>query len=374
MNHKILKSFVCCSALVFTISACATVRNVAGFFGILKTSREQATEKNISIFARTIRPFRGNPDSHYNLARYYQDRGNHWEAIIELEKTLAIDPVNVRALNALGVSYDCLKEFELASRCYQAALKLCPNSAYIYNNIGQSLVLQGKYIPAIEAFHKALACDKDFPDVRIHNNLGRSYVMTGQYDLALAEFEQGSRGLPAESVLDRVMREAEGKTPSPENLAVAPVDDARAFSAKVAKFLQEHSADNVRQENAMLVYAPQKQPTMDTADNVCVEVSNGNGVKFMARNMRDHLNKNGFRVTRISNGGDVDQTYIYYEKGHALEAKALALQMPVVVKIKELESLDVPDIKVRILLGKDMIRYMRSPSQNAYTLESWIGA
>ncbi len=86
----------------------------------------------------------------------------------------------------MGVSYDCLKEFELASECYQAALNSDPDSAYIYyNNMGQSLLLQGKYDPAIEAFKKAVAYNEDFPNVRIHNNLGRAYAMTGQYDLAL---------------------------------------------------------------------------------------------------------------------------------------------------------------------------------------------
>jgi Tfp pilus assembly protein PilF len=375
MNRKILKSFVCCGTLVFTISSCATVKNFAGFFDILKTSKEQAMGKNISIFARTIRPARGNPDSHYLLARYYQDRGNHWEAIIEFEKTLAIDPGNVKALNAMGVSYDCLKDFELASRSYQAALKLSPNSAYIYNNMGQSLVLQEKYIQAIEAFKKALAYDKDFPDVRIHNNLGRVYAMAGQYDLALAEFEQGSKGVSAKSVLDRVLREAEGQPPEPDTLAIAAGDEVKVFSGKVAKFLQERSADNVRHEIATAAPAPQKQPAMDVADSICIEVSNGNGVRFIARDIRDYLNKKGFRVSRVTNGNKMEQTHIYYEKGHAQEAKLLAGQMPVVVEIKEMSRHDMPrEIKLRLLLGKDMAQHMRGPSQESNTLSSWIGA
>lgn len=375
MNRKILRGFVCCGALVFTISACATVKNVAGFFGILNTSKEQGMEKNISIFARTIRPVRGNPDSHYNLARYYQERRNHGEAIVEFKKTLAIDPGNVKALNALGVSYDCLKEFELAAECYQAALKLCPNSAYIYNNMGQSLILQGKYIQAIEAFKKAAAYDKDFTDVRIHNNLGRVYAMIGQYDLALAEFERGSKGVSADFVLDRVLRAVGGQPPVPETLAAVSGDEVKAFSARVSKFLQERSLDSVRHEIVTASPAPQEQPTVDViAENVCVEVSNGNGVEMMARNMRDYLNKKGFRVSRVTNGIKMAQTHIYYEKGHAQEAKVLAGQMPVVVKIKEMSSLDVPRIKVRLLLGKDMVRHMRLPSQDSDTPGSWIGA
>ena len=175
---------------------------------------QQGDDKKIATFARTMRPVKGNPDSHYLLARYYQERGKHWEAITEFEKTLAIDPDNFKVLNAMGVSYDFLKEFERASECYQAALKLNPESANIYyNNIGQSLLLQGKYVPAIEAFRKAAAYDEDFPDARVHNNLGKAFIMTGQYDLALAEFEKSKGSVSAKSLLDRVMLAAERQLP-----------------------------------------------------------------------------------------------------------------------------------------------------------------
>jgi len=366
MNRKMFKGVVCCGAFILTLSACATVKNFAGFFGILNTSKEPGSEKNLTIFAKTIRSNRGNPDSHYLLARYYQERGNHLEAIIEFEKTLAIEPGNVKALNAMGVSYDNIKQFERASSCYQAALKLDPESANIYyNNIGQSLFLQRKYTQAIEAFKEAAAYDEDFPNARIHDNLGRAYAMAGQYDLAVVEFEKGSGSASTKSVLDRILLEAERQNPASGNVAVAANDEAKAFASKVSKFLQERQAS---------IDMTQKKQASGEADNICIEISNGNGKEFIARDMRDSLIREGFRVTRVTNGINVVRTYIYYEKGYAQEAKALARQMPVAAKLKELESLDVPEIKVKILLGKDMIRHMRNPVKNSSPLNSWIGA
>lgn len=375
MNRKILKGFVCCCALVFTISACATAKNFAGFFGILNTGKDQGTEKNIKTFGKTIRSARGNPDSHYYLARYYQERGKHLEAIIEFEKTIAIDPENAKAQNAMGVSYDFLREFKKASECYLAALKLDPNSAYIYyNNMGQSLVLQGKYIPAIEAFKNAAAFDEDLPDARIHNNLGRAYAMSSQYELALAEFEITSGNVSAESVLSRVIFEAGGQFTASETATVSAGDGTKTFAAEVSKFLQERrEANDVSNETTASVNAPQKPSTPGIDATVCVEVSNGNGVKFTARNTRDYLVKKGFRVTRVTNGINVSRTHIYYEKGYAKEAKALAGKIPVIAKIKEFSSLDEPRIKVKLLLGKDMIPYMKKPSKDSVT-SSWIGA
>jgi tetratricopeptide (TPR) repeat protein len=375
MNRKILKSVVLCCALVLIISACATARNFAGF--LLNRSGKEETGKNIATFARTLRSAQGNPESHYHLARYYQDRGNHGAAIIEFEKTLAIDPGNAKAQNAMGVSYDNLKEFERASICYQAALILDPDSANIYyNNIGQSLFLQGKYQQAIEAFKKAAAYDEDFPNARVHDNLGRAYAMAGQYDLAVAEFEKGSGSASAKSFMDRVLS-AQIKNPLSGTALAVATDEAMAFSTKVAKFLQEREENNIRNKNIMSARSLQKQPALagaSKATNICIEVSNGNGKDFIARDMRDSLIREGFRVARVTNGINVVRTYIYYEKGYAEEAKSLAHHMPVAAKLKEVESLEFPQVKLKLLLGKDMILHMKNPLKNPSPLNSWIGA
>ena len=359
MNRTMLKGFVGCGALFLTLSACTSAKEIAGFLGIRNTSEKPAPEESYTTFLQTIRPTRGNPDSHYYLARYYQDRGNHREALIEFEKTIAIDPGYVKALNAMGVSYDYLKEFGRASECYRAALKLDPNAAYVYNNMGQSLLLQGNYISAIEAIKKASALEGTNP--RIHNNLGRAYARAGRYDLAIAEFEQGGRNVPAESALARVLHEAEGQPPAREVTTAAAGDGTNGFVTRVSKFLQERWEGDVRHETTTLAKVPQEPSAEGIAADVCVEVSNGNGVDGMARNVGDYLRKKGFRVTRVTNAGrfDVAGTRIYYEKDHAQAANLLAGQMPDVGKIEEVPRLDVPRIKVKLLLGKDMIRYRR---------------
>ena len=47
------------------------------------------TDSNLSEFFSSIRPSPGNPDSHYLLAGYYQERGQHREAISEFKKVLS---------------------------------------------------------------------------------------------------------------------------------------------------------------------------------------------------------------------------------------------------------------------------------------------
>ena len=143
----------------------------------------------IAEFFAGIRPAKGNPESHYLLACYYQDRGKNREAIEEFKKVLAIDPEHVKAINGLGVSFDLLGEYALANEFYKLALAKNPNLDYVKNNLGYSLILQKKVEEAIPALKEAVALNER--EGLFHNNLGLAYARSGQFDLALKEFSSG---------------------------------------------------------------------------------------------------------------------------------------------------------------------------------------
>jgi tetratricopeptide (TPR) repeat protein len=236
---KTVKYFIW-AAVIFTLAGCATMKNSASFFGTLNIGRYWS-ERTLQSFFDKVRPARGNSEAHYLLARYYQQRGKHAEAIAEFEKVLAIEPGHAKALNAMGVSYDHLKDFTRAFDCYQAALILDPDSANIYyNNMGQSLLMQGKFIPSIESFKMAAAYDEDFPDPRVHNNLGRAYAMIGYLELALAEFELAGGREYAEQTLGRILAGIEQHRPQTAAMAVTDRDSAtKEFYARVFQYLRE---------------------------------------------------------------------------------------------------------------------------------------
>jgi len=146
-------------------------------------------ESDLAEFFATIRPRAGNPDSHYLLAGYYQERGGHREAIAEFKKVLTIDPKYVKAYNGLGVSYDLLGEFGNALLSYETAISLDPSQAYLYNNLGYSWLTQGNPERAISAFQKAISLNPQEP--RFHNNLASAYAEKAQFQLAMEEFLRG---------------------------------------------------------------------------------------------------------------------------------------------------------------------------------------
>ena len=62
-------------------------------------------------------------------------------------------------MNNLATIYDTEKEVSNAERMYRKAIKLDPQAAIIYKNLGTNLLVQRKYAKGWEAYQKALAID-----------------------------------------------------------------------------------------------------------------------------------------------------------------------------------------------------------------------
>jgi hypothetical protein len=74
---------------------------------------------------------------------------------------------------------------------YHLALKIDPNYAEAYNNLGNTLKECNRPNEAIEQYLKAIEADPNYPQA--HCNLGNSLVARGQLDKALDEYETSLR-------------------------------------------------------------------------------------------------------------------------------------------------------------------------------------
>jgi tetratricopeptide (TPR) repeat protein len=77
---------------------------------------------------------------------------------------------------------------DLAEQYLDFALKLKPDSAFLYGKLGDILVSEDKKQPAIEAYQQAISLDEYLP--WIHNNLGVLLYEEGYYALAADHFQQ----------------------------------------------------------------------------------------------------------------------------------------------------------------------------------------
>ena len=405
------------------------------FFIISCSTMLSPGETKIAGFVSNVRPARGNPDSHYLLAGYYQERGRHKEAIEEFKKVLLIDPNYVKAYNGMGVSYDLLGDFTRAIGSYKMALSLNPNLDYVHNNLGYSYLLQGNLDDGITALKRAIAINGQ--DQRFHNNLGLAYGEKGEYDLALAEFKlagdeakahhnmaqlyfkQGlfdeakshyaialklnpsltivRTGLKAADALARIFEPLPDKvepkqlvTPDQPSISTAEMeklvaeDQATEQSIVVKVEAKDEIIDNQSTERDAqpIELTATHQPDLQTikekemisvdqrADikqlsslkNAEIEISNGNGAYRMAKKVGDYLKEKGLKVTRLTNANHFRHsgTKIIYQKEYDKAADQVAEHIPVYQSKEQAEKLDRPNIRVKILIGKDLIPHHKT--------------
>ena len=423
--------------------------------------------REMTQFFRNVRSPGGNPEAHYLLACYYQERERHREAIAEFEKVLLIDPRYVKAYSGMGISYGLLKDHVRTIECYKNALELEPKLDHVQNNLGYAYFLQGNHEEAISAFQRTIALNGK--ENRFHNNLGLAYATSGQLEKALEEFKLGGEAsmahfnvaqfyyrkglfqlarfhycaaltldpsfthariaLRAVDALVRILQpEAltmeDQQEPKSEPFAFGPMEsersaspvplvtsdtppvsenphrterdyDARAGSRAVdfqgrmvpaeahdaggkaeSTLKDELSAGAVTDKFSPPFSIEKPESRVETSplhgsrprekDSLApkrfgIEVSNGNGARGMAKAVGQYLKTRGLEVDRITNANHFNYpvSTIYYQEGYQEAASLLAGQLSALDAMKEIKRFDRTDIKVRLLLGKDLMAHQR---------------
>lgn len=106
------------------------------------------------------------------------------DALAVLTAATEADPTLWRAWNGIGGLHDFARRFDLAGAAYDRALALRPDSAVVRNNMGYSLLLQGKPKEAARLLTDALQHDPRLEPA--HANLRLALAMQGRYGDARA--------------------------------------------------------------------------------------------------------------------------------------------------------------------------------------------
>lgn len=358
--------------------------------------RYQITEKDLAQFSESLRIRRQNPETLYRQANYLQRRGKHQLALQLLEEAILADTGFYKAYNAMGVSYDYLRDYPRAVEAYKRALKLNPNLSYVHNNLGYSYLQQGDIDDSINAFKAALAVDSK--NVRYHNNLGLAYARKGLYELAFAEFKKAGSETKAHYNMARLyaryghdakaqihltesLKMHKAKQPLERNLpgldSFADAANIRPegmdFRQTVKNGTPQPKHLNNRDENYQVscgVYSLRKGNRLEEesesntqrtngAETGEIEISNGNGVNRMATRVGQYLKKNGLKVTRLTNAAHFGfpTTKIYYRDDYLPEAFDVAKQIPGYQDMEKVDQFRTRNIKVKVLIGRDLIPY-----------------
>ena len=118
--------------------------------------------------------------------------GNHLDdAIAELEKEKATNPLEPSVYEGLGEAYNRAAKYDDAQRNLQAAVLLEPNATGPYISLGKTMLKKGDAVAAVTYLQHADQLDPD--NFRTHSLLGQAYRAMGRSEDASRETATAQR-------------------------------------------------------------------------------------------------------------------------------------------------------------------------------------
>jgi serine/threonine protein kinase/tetratricopeptide (TPR) repeat protein len=124
----------------------------------------------------------------YNtLGMIHSGMGQYKQALMDYQKALEYDPINVETFRELAKTYEAMGNLMQAELTYKKAINLRPQYWANYNYLGVFYYKQAKYNESAEQFKKVVNLMPD--NIRGYNNLGASYFNLEKWNEAIEMFE-----------------------------------------------------------------------------------------------------------------------------------------------------------------------------------------
>lgn len=257
----------------------------------------------------------------YRAGRLAQDAGDFAQAEARYTQVLAAWPRHAEALNALGVIRASSGRMAEAIELFSRALAAAPQAAHIHNNLGYALLLAGRLQEAEQPLRRSLALNPASTQTR-HN---------------IEQLQQAQAG--AATTLASADPETE------------PAGEARLVALAPNIYEVQDAPGGAAKAQAA---APQASSAQLLA-GVRLEVSNGVGIRHMARRTAQRLAKLGLVTARLTNQPGYRQirTEIQFGTGQQHAAEALSTRLPMTPHTTP-GSL-APNVQMRLVLGHDQV-------------------
>ena len=128
------------------------------------------------------------------LGGIYRQRRDYPKAIAALSTAVELNPLNIDALNELGVSYLETGEKQKGFSYLWQSLQVDPQGTDTYRLLGTALYRQGDFSSAIVLFKKAFAADPDQVETSLY--LMMAYFFAGDRAAYLESLERTTRRFP----------------------------------------------------------------------------------------------------------------------------------------------------------------------------------
>ncbi|MDP3192131.1 LytR C-terminal domain-containing protein [Rhodoferax sp.] len=314
-----------------TLLGCAPLKPGAPLAGSAATpARGQASTVPVKVAqASAVTAQTPSSDAFYTLGLSAHGAGQTALAGQYYVRALELAPEHAGALNGLAVVYAQSERTDEALKLFARASALAPGAAHVHNNAGYALLRANRLDEAEVALGKAR--DLDPANAQTQQNLTL---------LASAKARQA----PAVAALSSETGDPNG----PRLVRVAP----NVFELQAPTHAAAQASEPARETTAP---SAQVSAPGATLSGVRLEVSNGVGIRRLARRTADRLASEGVTTARLTNARPYRQlkTEIQYVNGQALAAQALQSRMPVATQAVAAKRLNA-GVQLRLVLGHDM--------------------
>ena len=142
-------------------------------------------------YADCLEHYPDDPQLLYLAGTVDYQMGNTARAIVQLERSLELNPRQIGAWSNLGVLFHQEGRFEAALESYDHALLLKPQSPQVLNNRGITLCALGRLEEGVKSYEEAIRLQPGNPEALC--NRGNALKNLQQFEAALANYEQAIR-------------------------------------------------------------------------------------------------------------------------------------------------------------------------------------
>lgn len=230
-------AFFICDRYRYPVWPAMAVLAGGGLLALVETIRQRKPRRLICIFSTMILMAALSLHNWFgvtlpNFAHDYQfrstagyDRGNYQQALADIDRSVALDPLDSASLYQRGKVLFALHRLDEAEKTYEQTLKFIPGDSGAWNNLGMTLDGLGRTDEALAAFRHATRCA--LPSKNAFLNSAFIQIRLGRLDDATATLDQ----------LDKLNGTSEAVT-----LAARSVVERRRGNSQQADAL-EHSAN-----------------------------------------------------------------------------------------------------------------------------------
>ena len=131
-----------------------------------------------------------------NIGRLYLKNNYYKKAVREYEKSIALNPEGLEALNGIGIVYTMLKRYPEAIEAQNKAIRLQPDFPEAYAGLGLAYFQQNENLLALNKYQKAIAVSRNKGDKRklefeeeVHLKIGILLLKQKEYNLAASSYQ-----------------------------------------------------------------------------------------------------------------------------------------------------------------------------------------